>query len=75
MDNLLESACKYVSVLKQCRTEEVADWNEQDLKRALSWAQYFKNVKVLVNHSVLSTYGYYQSCTQAFLVLCRYMKR
>ncbi|CAI8037081.1 hypothetical protein GBAR_LOCUS20744 [Geodia barretti] len=44
MDSLLESASTYAEVLRNCSSVKVAEWKQEDLERAVNWAEYFKRV-------------------------------
>ena len=55
MDSLLENAGTYVNVLETCSSAEVARWKEEDLERAVNWAQYFKRVRAVNNDDVIMT--------------------
>lgn len=53
MESLLRNAQSYACILKRCQTEEVVNWKEEDLKRALHWTQYFKNVQPRIRNSLI----------------------
>ena len=44
MDSLVESASTYAEVLRNCSSVKVAEWKQEDLERAVNWAEYFKRV-------------------------------
>ena len=44
MDSLAQNARTYVKVLQKCSSSDVARWKQEDLDRAVNWAQYFKRV-------------------------------
>ena len=53
MDSLLESASTYAEVLRNCSSVKVAEWKQEDLERAVNWAEYFKRVRV-TRHDVMT---------------------
>ena len=53
MDSLLESATTYVEVLRNCSSPKVAHWKQEDLERAVNWAEYFQRVGDIIMTQVL----------------------
>ena len=46
MESLLTNAATYVEVLSNCSSAKVAHWKQEDLQRAINWAEYFKRVGI-----------------------------
>ena len=44
MEQIIENATLFINVLGMSRTSAIQDWDIEELKRAVKWADYFQQV-------------------------------